>query len=304
MELRHLRYFVAVAEEENVTRAAERLHVSQPPLSRQIRDLEDELSVTLFERTARTVRLTTAGKLFWEEAKAVLQRVEEAVQLVKASAGGIRGKLSIGFAPSLSVEILPEALRLFQPAFPGVKVTLHDMSSEEMLSGVEKGTLQLALMAIPEPKRLKGLGGLLSEKLRDYELSVALPPNHPLASRKTLRFQDLKGELLIGYSRSGYPEYHEDLIKRLGGGGKKASRSSPINEEHESVTALMAAVESGRGVGLVASCVACLAGPRLVVRPLRPRTVAISAGVVWRKNSPDFVTARFLETLRNTVKPT
>ena len=88
MELRHLRYFVAVAEEENVTRAAERLHVSQPPLSRQIRDLEDELSVTLFERTARTVRLTTAGKLFWEEAKAVLQRVEEAVQLVKASAGG------------------------------------------------------------------------------------------------------------------------------------------------------------------------------------------------------------------------
>ena len=304
MELRHLRYFVAVAEEENVTRAAERLHVSQPPLSRQIRDLEEELGVTLFERTARTVRLTTAGKLFWEEAKAVLQRVEEAVRLVKASAGGIRGNLSIGFAPSLSVEVLPEALRLFQPAFPGVKVTLHDMSSEEMLSGVEKGTLQLALMAMPDPKRLKSLGGrLMSEKLRDYELSVALPPNHSLVSRKTLRFKDLKGELLIVYSRSGYPEYHEDLIKRLGSGQKKTSKSSPINEEHESVTALMAAVESGRGVGLVASCIASLAGPRLAVRPLRPRAVAISAGVVWRKNSPDVVTSRFLETLRSAVKP-
>ena len=86
MELRHLRYFIAVAEEENVTRAAERLHLSQPPLSRQIRDLEEELSVTLFERTARTVRLTTSGKLFLKEAVAVLQRVEEAVLSVKASA--------------------------------------------------------------------------------------------------------------------------------------------------------------------------------------------------------------------------
>ena len=302
MELRHLRYFIAVAEEENVTRAAERLHLSQPPLSRQIRDLEEELSVTLFERTARTVRLTTSGKLFLKEAVAVLQRVEEAVLSVKASTGGIRGELSIGFAPSLSVEILPEALRLFQPAFPGVKVTLHDMSSEEMLSGVEKGTLQLALMALPGPKRLKGLGGLSFEKLRDYELSVALPPNHPLASRKTLRFEDLKDELLIGYSRSGYPEYHEYLVGRLGGGQKNPSRSSPINEEHESVTALMAAVESGRGVGIVASCIACLAGPRLVVRPLRPRAVAISAGVVWRKKSPDVVTGRFLETLLGTLK--
>jgi DNA-binding transcriptional LysR family regulator len=302
MELRHLRYFVAVAEEENVTRAAERLHVSQPPLSRQIRDLEEELSVTLFERTARTVRLTTAGKLFLEESRAVLQRVEAAMQSVKAAAGGIRGELSIGFAPSLTVEILPEVLRLFQPAFPGIKVTLHDMSSEEMLSGVEKGTLQLALMAMPDPKRLKGLSGLSSEKLRDYELSVALHPNHPLSWRKTLRIGDLKDELLIGYSRSGYPEYHEYLIERLGGGEKKSSRKSPINEEHDSVTALMAAVESGRGVGIVASCIACLAGPRLVVRPLRPRAVAISAGVVWREKSPDAVTIRFLETLRSTVR--
>src|SRR5689334_23143937 len=110
MELRHLRYFVAVAEEQNVTRAAARLHVSQPPVSRQIRDLEDELGVPLFERNAHAVRLTEAGIVFLNEARAILRRVEQGVQMVKAVASGTRGELHVGFAPSLTVEILPNAL--------------------------------------------------------------------------------------------------------------------------------------------------------------------------------------------------
>src|SRR5262245_55176497 len=114
MELRHFRYFVAVAEEQNVTRAAARLRVSQPPLSRQIRDLEDELGVALFERSAKSVRLTEAGRVFLEEARAVLSRAEEAAQTVKAVAGGKRGELHVGYAPSLTVELLPQALRTFQ----------------------------------------------------------------------------------------------------------------------------------------------------------------------------------------------
>ena len=146
MELRHLRYFVAVAEEENVTRAAERLHISQPPLSRQIQDLEEELGVTLFERTARTVRLTPVGSLFLVEARAVLQRAEEAVQKARSALGGMQGDLAIGFAPSLTVGLLPEALRLFQKAIPKVKVSLHDLSSDEMIRGLAQGGIQLALM--------------------------------------------------------------------------------------------------------------------------------------------------------------
>src|SRR2546423_1337640 len=141
MELRHLRYFVAVAEEQNVTRAAARLHVSQPPLSRQIRGLEEELGVALFQHTARAVRLTEAGRIFLIEAQAILRRTDEAVQTVKAVAIGQRGELHIGYAPSLAVEILPGALRLFQEANPGVRVRLHDLSTQEMLHGLREGRL-------------------------------------------------------------------------------------------------------------------------------------------------------------------
>ena len=118
MELRHLRYFVAVAEAENVSRAALKLHVSQPALSRQIRDLEEELGFALLERSAKSVRLTDAGKTFQGEARAVLQRVEEALKKTRAVATGGRGELHVGYAPSLTVRILPPTLRAFQAGSP------------------------------------------------------------------------------------------------------------------------------------------------------------------------------------------
>src|SRR6187402_1887103 len=118
MELRHLRYFVAVAEEQNITRAAARLRVSQPPLSRQIRDLEDELGVELLTRSAHAVRLTEAGRHFFGEAKAVLQRAEEAVGSTKDVARGLKGDIDIGYEPSLSVDLLPRALQISQHECP------------------------------------------------------------------------------------------------------------------------------------------------------------------------------------------
>src|SRR5580698_6103806 len=124
MELRHLRYFVAVAEEENVSRAALKLHVSQPGISRQIRDLEDEIGFQLFERSAKSVRLTPAGSVFLPEARAVLQRANEAVEKARVAAGSASGKIDIGYAPSLTVQILPQALRKFQDQFPNMRVVL------------------------------------------------------------------------------------------------------------------------------------------------------------------------------------
>src|SRR5688572_29013403 len=136
VELRHLRYFIAAAEEENVSRAALKLHVSQPALSRQIRDLEDELRFPLFERTAKSVRLTDAGRIFLSEARDVLKRAEEAINKARATATGGRGELHVGYAPSPTARILPMALRAFQARMPKVRVRLHDLSSEEIVAGL------------------------------------------------------------------------------------------------------------------------------------------------------------------------
>src|SRR5688572_23372281 len=156
MELRHLRYFVAVAEEQNVTRAAARLHVSQPPLTRQIHDLEAELGVALFARSGRTIRLTDAGRVFLDEARASLKRVDEAVRVVRAVASGAQGELHLGYAPTPTVEILPKLLKAFRKRFPGVRVILHDHSSPEMLAGLREGRLHAALMMQPSKQAGRG----------------------------------------------------------------------------------------------------------------------------------------------------
>src|SRR5471030_2852962 len=139
MELRHLRYFVIVAEEQNVTRAAARLHVSQPPLSRQIRDLEAELGVELFRRTAKSLALTEAGKIFLNEVRAILLRVDQAVDTVRMVANPKRGTLHVGYAPSLTVRLLPKTLMLFEREHPGVRVSLHDLSTEECIHQLSNG---------------------------------------------------------------------------------------------------------------------------------------------------------------------
>src|SRR5437660_1170069 len=145
MELRHLRYFVAVAEMENVSRAALKLHVSQPALSRQIHDLEDELGFPLLERSAKSMRLTQAWRIFLNEARGVLQRADEAVKKARAAANGESEELHIGYAPALTPRILPPALRAFQFVMPRVRVKLHDLTTEEMLAGLRQSKLQLGL---------------------------------------------------------------------------------------------------------------------------------------------------------------
>src|SRR5882757_9578022 len=145
MELRHLRYFIAAAEEENVTRAALKLHVSQPALSRQIRDLEAELGFLLLERSAKSIRLTEAGRVFLIEARAVLQRLADGVRAAREVADG-SGELHVGYAPSLSARILPRTLRAFQAELPKVRVKLHDLSTEEMITGLREAGLQIAFV--------------------------------------------------------------------------------------------------------------------------------------------------------------
>lgn len=287
MELRHFRYFVAVAEEENVSRAALKLHVSQPGLSRQIRDLEAEIGFQLFERSAKSVRLTGAGKVFLAEARAVLQHADDAVKKARAVSGGTTGEINVGYAPSLTVQILPRALRKFQEQFPNVRVALHDLSTEEMLAQLAARKLQVAITVRPEGKLLRGLR---FEELARYAMCVALAPKHPLAKLKSILLKQIAAEPLITYNRKDYPEYHAMLEKMFAPVG----RPPRIAGEHDSVSSLIAAVESGRGLALMPSCLACMVGSRLKLVPLRGSFPPLSVGAIWREEAVGELTGHFI----------
>jgi LysR family transcriptional regulator, benzoate and cis,cis-muconate-responsive activator of ben and cat genes len=274
MELRHLRYFMAAAEVENVSRAAVKLHLSQPALSRQIRDLEQEVGFALFERSPRSMHLTPAGKTFLEEVRAVLQRVEDAVNRARAVATGGQAELHVGYAPSPMVRIMPPALRVFQAESPGVRVRLHDLSTEEMLSGVRDGKLELAFLVRPNRARLRGLH---FEELARESMCLTVPPSHELARAGSVSLAQASRLPLVTFSRKEYPEYHE-YLEALFASVKPRLR---ITEEHDSASSLIAAVESGAGVAIVPRSFSCSAGPRLTLLPLTPEPERIVLGAVW-----------------------
>jgi DNA-binding transcriptional LysR family regulator len=291
VELRHLRYFVTVAELLNFTKAAQRLRVAQPALSRQIRDLEAELSVPLLERGPRAAKLTESGAAFLGEARAILQRADEAVKLARAVARGERGEIHVGYAPSLTTEVLPCALHSFHNAAPGVHVKLHDLSSEEMLRGVGEGRLHLSLMARPSERALHGLK---FELLREYPICVAMPPKHRLARGKTVALKQIADEPLVGYSRAEYPEYHAMLTEFFAGTG----RAPRLAEEHDSAPSLIAAAEIGRGLVIAPACLGILAGGRLKFLPLHPAPPLVQLVAVFDPQRLTGAAAKFLAAAR------
>jgi DNA-binding transcriptional LysR family regulator len=295
MELRHLRYFLAVAEAQNFTKAAQRLRVAQPALGRQVNDLEDELGVKLLARSPRGATLTAAGEAFVAEAKAVLQRAEEASRVARAFAQGERGELHLGYAPSPTVELLPRILHAYQSEAPGVRVVLHDLSTGEMVDGLRNGKLHAALMVKSESKASRGL---VFEELGCYPVCVAVPRAHKLGRQKTIELRQLAGQPLVAYSQSDYPEYHDLLVEVLAPEGV----TPIIAEEHDSASSLIAAVEAGRGLAIVPASFACLAGPRLRVVELRPAPPPVVVGVAYERRKINPTSERLLKLLRTLPK--
>jgi DNA-binding transcriptional LysR family regulator len=287
MELRHLRYFVAVAKEQNITRAALRLHVSQPPLSRQIRDLENELGIALFDHDANAVRLTEAGRAFLTEVRVILQRVENAVEVAKAVAGGKRGKIHVGYAPSLTVDLLPRALRYFRESNPGVRVQLHDLSTQGMLRGLSDGKLHVAMLVQVPPKVLTGL---VFEELQRLPVCVAMHPAHPLARARRVGLEQVAKERLVTFTLADYPEHHAWIAGLFA----PLNCSPQIAEEHNSITSLIAAVDSGRGIAMIAQPLDGLGSPRLKIRPLQPAPPPLGVGIAYCKKFRSRATDNFI----------
>ena len=296
MELRHLRYFLAVAEALNFTKAAAQLRVAQPALSRRVQDLEDEIGVDLLKRSSRGVTLTAEGKLFLEKTRHILELAEESVDQVRALARGQYGNLHIGYAPSPTVELLPPALAAYQKSFPQVNVVLHDASRREIVDGLQDGTLELAVM--PEVTSLQA-DGIEFEPLRTYSFCVALPPAHRLARLKAVPLEKIAAEPIVGFSRRDYPDYYpfiERLFLPLG-------IKPRIAVECDSASSLITAVETGRGIALAMSVFKIVVGKRLSLRPVAGSREVIPVGIARAKNG-DVTPAgeKFCEILRKFSK--
>lgn len=294
MELRHLRYFVAVAMEENVSRAALKLHLSQPALSRQIRDLEDEIGFLLLERSAKSVRLTEAGRTFLAESQAVLLRADEAVKIARVVASGQRAELNVGYAPMPTVTFLPPALRLFRKQFVDVRVKLHDLSPEEMLAGLHDGGLHLAFMVRPTRAMLRGLQ--FEEFGRDH-MRLAVGKNHPLAKLRSIAPKRIQSHSLVAYSRQEYPEYHA-YLENLFGGAKAVPQ---IVEEHDDGVGLVTALESGSAVSILPQSLELTTGPRIKLIPIVPAPPPLVVGVAWVPSLITPAAERFLRVMREST---
>jgi DNA-binding transcriptional LysR family regulator len=294
MELRHLRYFVAVAEALNFTKASARLRVAQPALSRQMTDLEDELGVDLMKRSPRGVTLTAEGKLFLDEVRELLKRADESVEKVRALARGEYGELHVGYAPSPTVEILPPALAAFQKAVPRVKVLLHDLSSDELVAGLQNGTLEFAIMVPPADDQT---ADIQFEVLRSYPLCVAMTAMHPFARMKSIPLEKLAAEPLVVLRRKEYPESHRYLDRLFASIGAKPI----IAVECDSASSLITEVEAGRGIALATRVLKLVTGKRLLYRPLTGTTEVLSVGIA-RATKGDVTPAgeNFCKLLRKT----
>lgn len=294
MELRHLRYFVAVAEALNFTRAAARLRLAQPALSRQISDLEDELGVDLLKRTSHGVRLTAEGDLFLEDARGMLKLADESVAKVRALSRGEIGELQVGYLPPLDLHILPRALSEFQKTTPGVRVMLHDLGSDELCSELRNGMLHLALMIQPTDE---STAGIEFEEVARYPFFVAMASSHPLSRLKTISPETLAKQPMVVLGRRRNSEFHRTLHRVF------APLRPNIAVESDSMNSLITEINIGKCVAVVSEAFKQAVGKRLLYRKLIDTDVVMRVGIARAKNG-DLPPAaeKLCDTIRKVVK--
>jgi LysR family transcriptional regulator, benzoate and cis,cis-muconate-responsive activator of ben and cat genes len=279
MELRHLRYFVGVAETENVSRAALKLHISQPAVSRQIRDLEDEIGLPLLKRVGKSVRLTEAGRVFLNEARAILERTDEAVRNVRALDDRQHIHLHVGYSFWGIDRLFHIILNAFNCAMPNVHVHLHDRRVEDNVDALLTGKLELAFIFVaPKPGALRGLRFL---ELSQEFVRLAVAPTHPFARRRAVSIDEAARQPFIVLVPEQFPDYHFFIDAVFASTKNKPT----IVEEHESVASLISAVEGGRGVGLAGDRFGYVFGQRVKMLPLTPDPKMVPTGLAARKGT-------------------
>lgn len=277
MDLRQLKYFVTVAEELSFVRAARRLHMSQPPLSHQIKALEEELGVELLFRNQREVRLTDAGRVFLRESRDLLERAQAVAHRTRQAAGGEEATLRIGMATSALFHVLPELLRRMAIRFPHMDIALTDMNSDEQVRSLAVDRIDLGF--IHDRKDLRGLQSL---PVVIDTFAIALPATHRLAEHAALRLRDLEGERVVAFSREHAPALFDALIASC----QQEGFSPRIAHVARHPASLLQMVRMGLGVSIVPRAYAAEPTPGLVFRQLPPMAGRLQIDAIWREGNP------------------
>jgi DNA-binding transcriptional LysR family regulator len=258
-ELIQLRYFAAVADELNFRRAARRLNMTQPPLSRHIKLLEHAVGVNLFDRSNHSVRLTAAGERFFYDAIDILQRAESATLFARQAQRGESGTVVLGFVPSAAVALVPRIVSHLRHELPGVSVTPREMMSFEQVEGLNAGSLDIAIMRLPRKQEQFAMSRIWSEPFM-----LALPRGHPLAGLKEIRVQDLNSQKMIGYSTERGGFLHEIITGFFSPAGVAPEIVYSVSQSHT----VMSLVNSGLGLGLVPRSHALICMENTVMRDI------------------------------------
>ncbi len=275
MELRHLRYFVRVAEEKHFGRAARALNIAQPPLSRQIKDLEDELGVRLLDRSRAGVLLTPAGRVFFKDATDILARSSFAVERVRHAGKGGAGELRVGYLAGPGAAVIPLAIAAFREKFPEATLTLTEMGGAELAGALRDESIDAAFTSEPDDN---GPYAVMPYKpVVRYPMRVGLHVDHRLAKKSVVKWRDLTGEKFWMYSKKHAPTYRGWIT----GICREQGFDPLIAGEVATATAMLTALGSGSGVALLLPPYACWAPPSIVLRPISPEVEKSEFGLVW-----------------------
>lgn len=294
MELRHLRYFVCVAEEQNIGRAALRLHISQPPLTRQIQQLEAQIGVQLFKRTPRGVALTDAGRVLYDDARNILAMSERAMERSSKAAQGLLGRVDVAIFGSGIFDAIPQLLRAFRQAHPEVSIFLHNMVKDEQIDALRHQRITLAFNRLMRP-----VEGLVSETLLTEPLCVALPSDSRLAMQAGVSLHDLEGMPLVLYPTGARPSFIDRVYEWF-----RASAVVPlVAQEVGDVVHAVALVATGFGATLVPRSATTLAMPGVVYLPfVHPHHPRVDLCCIYRADDDSAILQSLLGSMRQAAQ--
>lgn len=293
MDLRRLRYFVVAAEELNFSRAAERLHIAQPPLSSQIKRLESDLGVKLFDRSRRGVRLTEAGRLFLEEARGIFAQLNQSVDFVRQVGNGRIGRLALGFLPSVAHSVLPEVLRKFRTRFPNVDLSLQELGPDEEVRKLHDKQIDAGFLYLPIDETGLDVRSVLREPL-----VVALPDTHPLVTEAQVEMRQLAEEPFILPPQHQVPACYGYIMEacRQAGFFPKA-----VQKDVWLMQTIVGLVAGGLGVALVPASLKNLRRSGVAYKEIEDLSFAVETGVVWRRDDTSAVLQAFLQVVKDTA---